>query len=155
MLDTGNAVVFILMTKAKKKRPKYNQNAAIRGALRRAFSRSPIVREVLLEHRREIPKYRKDGSLCLKPAVQYKCNICTEWVGSTKVQVDHVSPVIPVNETFTSWDKFIERLFCTKDNLKPICKFCHDIKSLQERRLRKQFLAEQSCNPEKEESYTK
>lgn len=117
----------------KKKRPPYNQNAMIRGAIRRTFSRSPIVREVLMDGRREVPKYNKDGTLAKKPAVQYQCQVCSSWVSSTMIAVDHVIPVISTEDGFKGWDIFVERLFCNKDNLQRICDPCHDTKTAKER----------------------
>jgi hypothetical protein len=116
-----------------KKRPPYNQNSAIRGALRRAFSRSPAVREILEESRREVPKYKKDGTLAKKPAVQRQCQVCDEWVGSTKLAVDHINPVISVTDGFQDWNEFIARLWCDKTNLQRICHTCHDAKTYAER----------------------
>ena len=125
----------------KRKKPKtYNQNAAIRAALRRTFSRSPIVREVLMAGRREMPKYKKDGTLAAKPAVQYQCQICNEWVSSTKVSVDHVIPVIPMDGTFVDWNTFVERLFCDRSNLQRVCEGCHHTKTQYERQQRKLHL---------------
>ena len=116
-----------------KKRPPFNQNSAIRGSIRRMFSRSPVVREVLMQGRREVSKYNKDGSLAKKPAVQYQCEVCNEWVSSTKMAVDHKIPVISVENGFIDWNTFVERLFCAKENLQRICDPCHDAKTLKER----------------------
>ena len=116
-----------------KKRPPYNQNAMIRGAIRRTFSRSPVVREVLMGGRQEVPKYNKDGSLSKKPAVQYQCEVCDAWVSSTKVTVDHIEPVISVDDGFVDWNQFVDRLFCNKSNLQRICDDCHDKKTYKER----------------------
>jgi hypothetical protein len=116
-----------------KKRPPYNQNAMIRGSIRRTFSRSPVVREVLMAGRREVPKHNKDGSLAKKPAVQYQCQVCNCWVSSTKVTVDHIEPVISVDEGFVDWNQFVARLFCDKVNLQRICDDCHDAKTQKER----------------------
>lgn len=123
---------------------KWSQDTAIRGALRRVFSRSPVVREVLMKNRREVPKYRKDGTRAKRDAVQYQCNLCNEWVGSTKIAVDHIEPVISVDEGFIDFNTFIERLFCDADNLQPICETCHRLKTNAERiaRLVKQYSAE-------------
>ena len=125
-----------------KKKPKYNQASAIRGALRRAFSRSPIVKEVLHEARRELPKYKKDGTLAKKPSVQYQCQTCGQWKGSTYVEVDHVIPVIPVDGSFDpknpDWNMYIARLWCDKSNLQRICDECHDKKTAAEREARKE-----------------
>lgn len=117
----------------KKQKP-FNHNAAIRGAIRRVFSRSPIVREVLMAGRREIPKFNKDGSRAKKDAVQYQCEVCMTWVSSTKVAVDHIDPVISVDDGFIDWNTFVERLgFDRKDNLQRICDDCHNKKTNAER----------------------
>jgi 5-methylcytosine-specific restriction endonuclease McrA len=136
-----------------KKRPPFNENAAIRGAIRRTFSRSPVVREVLMEGRREVPKYNKDGTRSKKDSVQYQCQTCGEWVSSTKVAVDHIVPVISVDEGFAGWDVFVSRLFCDKSNLARICEPCHQLKSNRERFERQykvdlQMVAELEANPD-------
>lgn len=111
----------------------WNQEAAIRGALRRTFSRSPVIREVLFKVRREVPKYNKDGSRAKKDAVQYRCNVCNSYVGSTKVSVDHIVPVVSVSEGFVDFNTFIQRLFCDASNLQVICDSCHNTKTQAER----------------------
>ena len=123
------------MAKAKttKKRPPYNQEAAIRGALRRAFSRSPIVKEVMDASRREVPRYTKDGSRHKKNWVQSQCQVCDQWHSKSKMAVDHIVPVISVENGKQSWDKFIDRLWCAKENLQRICDTCHDKKTYEER----------------------
>jgi len=116
---------------------KFNQNAAIRGAIRRLFSRSPVHREVLAKVRREVPKYNKDGARSKKDSVQYLCNVCKNYVGSTKVEVDHIIPVIETNEHgFVDWNLFVERLFCGAENLQVICDPCHDKKTHEEQQKR-------------------
>jgi len=57
------------------------------------------------------------------------------------VQVDHIIPVIDPATGFTTWDAFIERLFCDRDNLQVLCTSCHDIKTKEEikQELRKEF----------------
>lgn len=111
----------------------WNQEAAIRGALRRTFSRSPVIREVLFRVRREVPKYNQDGGRAKKDAVQYRCNVCTSYVGSTKVSVDHINPVVSVSEGFVDFNTFIQRLFCDATNLQVICDTCHNAKTQAER----------------------
>jgi len=122
----------------QKKKPPFNQNAAIRGAIRRIFSRSPVKIEVLKKVRREVPRYNQDGSRGKRDAVQYQCAVCKTWVGSTKVEVDHIVPVVEVNEKgFVDWNVFVERLFCGPENLQVICDPCHD-KKTQIERMRRQ-----------------
>ena len=108
------------------------------------FSRSPIVREVMMKVRREVPKFNKDGSRAKKDSVQYRCNVCQTYVGSTHVAVDHITPVISVSEGFVDFNTFIERLFCDVNNLQVICDDCHNLKTNSERiaRLTKQYTEE-------------
>lgn len=123
----------------KKAKPPFNQEMAIRGANRRLFARSPVVREKLEESRQEFPRYKKDGSLAKKPWVKRQCEVCSEWVGSTKIAIDHVDPVVPPDgfpDDMDMWDRintFLRRLWCEKDNLQRICDDCHDKKTKNER----------------------
>ncbi len=116
-----------------KKKPKFNEEAAIRGALRRTFARSPIVVEKVQESRREEPRYNKDGSRHKKNWVKRQCEVCNNWVKSGDIAVDHIVPVISVEEGKLDWNTFIERLFCDKNNLQRICSSCHDVKTQKER----------------------
>lgn len=119
-----------------KKKPPYNQNSVIRGALRRAFARSPLVQEVMAESRREVPRYNKDGSRHKKNWVQRQCQVCEEWVSTSKMAVDHKDPVVSVDDGFQDWNEFIDRLWCNtsgKANLQRICDPCHDKKTQEER----------------------
>ena len=95
----------------KKKKPKYNQNSQIRSAIRRTFSRSPLVQEVLRTVRSEHDQYNKDGALAKKKAVRYVCAACGKLFMGKDVAVDHVDPVIPLDKEFTNWDEFVSRLF--------------------------------------------
>jgi 5-methylcytosine-specific restriction endonuclease McrA len=94
--------------------------------------------------RREIPKFNKDGSRSKKDAVQYCCSPCGQWTKSTAVAVDHISPVIDVQDGFVDWNEFISRLFCDASNLQVICDTCHNAKTQGERiaRLTKQYTEE-------------
>lgn len=113
----------------KKKSKKYNANSAIRSALRRTFSRSPMVREVMMKVRRERPWFKNDGSPAAKPRVEYMCSVCGEWYMGKDIQVDHRDPVVDPDAGFQTWDTFISRLFCDINNLAVICKTDHKIKT--------------------------
>lgn len=125
-------------TKPKKSKPKYNANSAIRSAVRRAFSRSPVVREVMMKVRRERPWFKKDGSQASKPRVEYLCSACGEWYMGKDVQVDHTIPVVDPEIGFTDWNTFIDRLFCESNNLKLLCKICHNAKNNKEKAIAKE-----------------
>jgi 5-methylcytosine-specific restriction endonuclease McrA len=120
------------MAKVKKK-PKYNANSAIRSAVRRTFSRSPMVREVMLKVRRERPWTLKDGSIAKKPRVEYQCSNCQQWHMGKDIQVDHAIPVVDPEVGFVDWNTFIERLFCPQENLSVLCKTCHENKTNSEK----------------------
>lgn len=72
----------------------------------------------------------------------YLCACCKESVPATtkvgkkrqkNVFVDHIDPIVNPETGFTTWDDFIERMFCEKENLQLLCKSCHDKKSSEER----------------------
>ena len=108
----------------KKKKPKYNANSAIRSAIRRAFSRSPVVQEVLNNARSERPRYKQDGTLAKKPHVEFTCAVCNRKFSRKDIAADHITPVIDIEKGFEGWDKFVERLgWDKKDNLQCICNY--------------------------------
>ncbi len=95
-----------------------------------------MVREVKLAVRRERPWYRKDGTVAAKPRVEYQCAACQQWHQDKNIQVDHINEVVDIQAGFVDWNTFIERLYCSKDNLQVLCKPCHQIKTNAARALR-------------------
>lgn len=76
----------------------------------------------------------------------YHCNGCKNEVTATivlngkrvkNVFVDHEPPVIDPETGFTTWDSFINRLYCEKEHLQLLCKNCHDTKTATERTVAK------------------
>lgn len=105
----------------------------IKGAIRRVFSRSEFRRQV-------VDAYRVEHSDPKHPRVK-KWSICAECKKHTpsyKIEVDHIDPIVPINTTLEamSWDTVVDRVFCDANNLNPICKECHKIKTKQERKER-------------------
>lgn len=101
--------------------------------LRRGTLRFPNRNEVLKEAKTE----KKINVASGRQAQHYKCAGCNKDFPAKDVCVDHISPVILPNVGFTTWDEYIERMFCSKDNLQCLCKTCHDAKSLIEKGKRK------------------
>lgn len=75
----------------------------------------------------------------------YLCNECKQHVpvsvrvGNKRVNnvfVDHVNPIVDPVEGFKTFDEYIDRMFCEKENLQLLCGDCHDEKTLKERALR-------------------
>lgn len=75
-------------------------------------------------------------------AQHYLCAVCTCDFPAKDVQVDHIVPVVGTSG-FTTWDEYINNLFCEKHNLQVLCKECHGSKTKEER-LHKAMGKEQS-----------
>lgn len=65
-------------------------------------------------------------------AEHYKCKLCKTPHPATGIEVDHITPVVGA-EGFTTWDSYIERMFCDKEGFQVLCKPCHQIKTQQEK----------------------
>lgn len=100
--------------------------------MRRAFARSDLHQLALdrqsIEH--EDPSRRtKRWCWCAS------CGVVTpRW----QMNVDHISPVIPLDRTFEemSLDEVIDRFWCGIEGLQALCQPCHDLKTAAERKLR-------------------
>ena len=53
-----------------------------------------------------------------------------------RIEIDHLVPVVG-EEGFVDYNTYIERLFCEKENLRPLCPSCHSKKSIKENKERK------------------
>ena len=51
--------------------------------------------------------------------------------------VDHIHPVVDPVSGFSSWDDYIKRMFVEEDGLQLLCKACHDLKTSDEKHIRK------------------
>lgn len=70
----------------------------------------------------------------------YQCAICKGSFKRDQVQLDHIVPVIPLTGTFSTWDEFINRLFCPVDGYQVICaENCHSAKTAIEDSTRAMF----------------
>lgn len=108
--------------------------------------RSFVTSALRAASRRYPPKYkalkeafagRKVNAKTGKQAMHYTCAKCSKHFVATDVQVDHIHPVVDPKKGFTTWDNFIERMFCEIENLQVLCKPCHKIKTDQEKLERK------------------
>jgi len=67
----------------------------------------------------------------------YKCATCgIDRFKRGEVQLDHIDPVVSVENGFTTWDDYINRLFCDADGFQVICTTCHDAKTKIEDEMR-------------------
>jgi hypothetical protein len=107
--------------------------AFIISILRSGTQRYPPKYECLNEAKTEKKINPKTGRI----AQHFMCAICKSDFPQKEVAVDHVIPVVDPRVGFTSWDNFISRLFCSKDNLQVLCNPCHKIKTNQEKEVKK------------------
>lgn len=75
---------------------------------------------------------KKTNVLTGRMAQHYKCKKCKKDFPLTGVQVDHKVPVVG-RDGFTTWDEYINNLFCSIDNLQVLCKACHSVKTKKEK----------------------
>lgn len=112
------------------------EKGLIKGALRRVFSRSDLRRAVIdtAEIQHSDPKRARVKRWC-------RCTECKEPTPRYLMQLDHNIPVVGLQEQFDmlSLDVFVDRLWCEENNLTPLCKPCHTIKTKSEMKLRRQF----------------
>lgn len=102
-------------------------------ALRGAFRKYPPKYEVL----EEAFVGKKVNELSGRVAKHYRCNSCKGHFPLSKVNVDHITPVVNPDTGFTTFDSFIENLFCQKEQLQVLCEDCHDKKTREENTQRK------------------
>lgn len=108
------------------------RHSFIVSALRYGSRRWPPRFEVLEEAKTEKKINVQTGRM----AQHYRCAICGGEGVATNTEVDHISPVVD-KTGFTTWDSYIENMFCDKENLQVVCRACHQIKSKEERAQRK------------------
>lgn len=73
-----------------------------------------------------------------RKAKHYRCNSCHGEFPSSEVQRDHIQAVIDPFKGFESWDKVIERMFCSADGYQVLCSTCHKAKTTVERQQAKE-----------------
>ena len=105
-------------------------NTFIRSLLRRGSMRWRPVYETLLEARMERGVY-----LCNECKNHVPASIKVNGKRLKTIIIDHRIPVVDPAEGSVDWNKFIDRLFCEKDNLQALCLACHMKKSTVEKNI--------------------
>ena len=101
----------------------------ITSLLRSGTRRWPPKFEVLAEAKTK----KKINKRTKRLAQHYLCAACSQEYPASNIQVDHIEPVVSPSDGFTTWDRFIDGLFCEKENLQVLCIPCHKVKSEKER----------------------
>lgn len=102
-------------------------------ALRGATTRYPPKYETLNESFVDKRVNSKTGRV----GKHFQCASCRGIFPSKDVQVDHIQPVVDPVDGFKDWNEYISRLFCEKEGFQVLCVECHDIKTENERQIRK------------------
>ncbi len=103
--------------------------------LRRGTMRYPPRNECLKAAKTEKKINVKTGRM----AQHYQCAGCGGEFPAKGICVDHINPIIQPGIGFTTWDEYIERMFCPITNLQPLCKLCHDEKTRKEKDDKKSY----------------
>ena len=103
------------------------------GAIRRIFSMSTLYKHVKNKALSDEVGVR-GGKMCI-------CNVCGKSSPWSKCSVDHRETVVPLDSSAEemSFDLIISRMWCSQDNLQVLCEECHDLKTLAENNIRKEF----------------
>ena len=107
-------------------------NSFITSTLRAGARRWQPKYETLNAAKTEKKINEKTGRL----AQHYRCSLCSNEFTAKDMEVDHILPAVDPIVGFTSWDEFINRLFCEQENLQALCRPCHKVKSAKERKIR-------------------
>lgn len=116
------------MERDKESMSTFNFKSFIINTLRRASYRWP-------ERNKALQHARIERGL-------YACNQCKGTFKKKDIKLDHINPVVAVTG-FTTWDDYINRLFCDYTNFQVVCENCHNVKTMiekQERKIHKNML---------------
>lgn len=104
----------------------------LRGCLRKAWMRHPVKLNLIKSQRKQIKNPNPRGN---KPTVWgFECELCNRDYVAKEGQVDHRVGAGQLNKT-EDIQGFTERLlYVTEEDLRYICKPCHSIVTLSERR---------------------
>lgn len=115
---------------------KLNRKSWVVQRLRRLSMKWPPRNAVKKANRREYYKTRKDGSKYAKPNFEYQCNMCKNWFADKDTCMDHIEPIIDIDQDKVSEEEFygifVTGLFCDESNFQILCKKCHDLKTKSE-----------------------
>lgn len=112
----------------KKKKKSQNRNTFAKGLLRRGSFHWKARNDALVAARVSRGKY--------------KCAACGDLFGPREVQIDHIFPVVDPKVGFTSFDDYIERLFCDEDKFQILCLADHENKTKIEDIMREHYKTE-------------
>lgn len=98
----------------------------VRSGLRSTFSRWPPKYQAKAEARRPYvgPNKRQKS--------EYQCAICKKWHPDKDVEMDHIIPCGSL-KSYDDLAGFLERLACSKEGYRLLCKPCHKRRTQEEK----------------------
>lgn len=97
--------------------------------IRLAFRVSSLFKSAFVVHKFE--KGVRGGKVFL-------CSMCPRGFKQIEIQIDHIIPIVPhgIRKLDMSLDHYADKIFCSPENLQPLCKPCHLVKSNEEKNRR-------------------
>ena len=88
---------------------------------------------------------------------QYRCAMCQDLFKAKEVDLDHIEPVVDPKTGFTTWDDYIDRLYCPAEGFQVICHVCHSHKTSLEDAMRMHYKTKDEKAPDltKDKRHTK
>lgn len=105
--------------------------STLRGGMRRYPNKSKVIKKSSVGK-----KINKESG---RMAEHFECKMCEGHFPRTQIQCDHIYPVVNPKVGFTTWDDYIDRMFCSEDDLQVLCKNCHTQKTKTEIAVRKKI----------------
>lgn len=104
--------------------------------LRRNFRKYPAYSQCLNNAKvvRMIPSKKSKKKL---RRVFYICAVCKKEFSIKNVAIDHINAVVDPKVGFIDFNTYIERLYCSIDNLQVLCKSHHQEKTNKENKQRR------------------
>lgn len=104
------------------------------------------LRSSILQKLRLLSSWFKPKGKCLTLA-QWKCAECWEQFKTKELKADHINPIVPIegwektDDLFLwyNWNEWLRNCFAEVEYYQALCKDCHDIKSKEENKRRKEY----------------
>lgn len=71
--------------------------------------------------------------------VFFKCVDCGGLFKREEVDADHINPIVDPEDGMTTWDDYINGLFCDSDGFQILCKVDHAKKTSKENEIREKY----------------
>jgi 5-methylcytosine-specific restriction endonuclease McrA len=120
---------------------KFYPLAYAKGVLRRACKKCPPHYEAVNKAKKYYSKKNKDGSVCKRKFVKFKCAMCKASFPQKEIEVDHITPIGLNFESFEDWTVAL-----IMGDRQILCKKCHKKKTKKDKKRIKTAKEEATAN---------